>query len=135
MALITDLPTQASPASSDYLITDNGSTTSKSTIGNVKTSMGMGTLSEVQTNINSNSSVTITLSGTTQAVLITQGAYATQRGLYIIGSTTTSTYSAANVLSASDITVSNSNMTYTIASSRNSTTYVRILVFAGSVSV
>lgn len=136
MALITDLPTNASPATTDYMITDNGSSTSKSTIENVKGAMGFTTpFGIAQKNISANTSATYTLSSQTVALLITSGGSgASQRGAWIIGATTAPAAFATPILSATGITITTNNAVLTIANGTNGLVYSRVIIFNGSVS-
>lgn len=134
MALITDLPTQSTPSTSDYLAVDNGSTTSKTTIANVQSSMGLAGLSAVTKTIAANDSSSFTLSNSARGVLFTTGAYANTKGAYIFNVTSTGTVTTGNIVEAAGISLSTGTSTLSIASSSGAVAYATVLLFYGTAS-
>lgn len=102
MALITDLPTNSSPSTSDYVITDDGSTTYKSTIADITSNKINGTTGLV------NASSSITFTATIAVAICFNGS-----GLYALFGFRNGSV-ATMVSSTSAITATANGTTYTI---------------------
>lgn len=136
MALITDLPTQASPSSSDYMITDNGTTTSKSTLSNVKSGMGFETSFNqvfLGQQTSSTSPKSYTVANSSRAMIIVFGAGANFMGIYMITASSSGAVAKVDIAPASNVTVTTSTNTLTISDSSSTTIFVYAFVFNGSV--
>ena len=136
MALITDLPTNSSPASSDYMITDNGTTTSKSTLNHVKTGMGIDTsFSQVFLGqmTSSTSPKSYTVASSSRALILIFGAGSNFMGIYMITASSSGAVAKVEIAPASSVTVTTSTNTLTVSDSASTTIFVYALVFNGSV--
>lgn len=134
MALITDLPSNASPSTSDYMITDTGSATQKCTIANLKKTMGFDSGVTVITKAaTAGNSATYSVSNNTRGLLIINGTTAGVKGLYIFNCSNTGTITLATVLAASSTTITNSTNSLS-ASSSSAAISMTLIVTAGTVS-
>lgn len=115
MALITDLPTNASPATSDYMITDTGSATQKTTIANLKAAMGLVSEVDIATYaLVSGTAKTFTVPNSSRYFVVISAASAARQAAYIVGTTTSGGVAITQIVQGSGITSSTSTNTLTL---------------------
>ena len=132
MALITDLPTQSSPASSDYMITDNGTTTSKSTIENVKKTMGFPSAIDIAIfTLVSGTAKTFTVPNNGRYLVVISSAATTRQAAYIIGTTTAGALAITEIAQGTNITRSSGTNSLTITSTGGNSV-MAVFTFGGS---
>lgn len=112
MALITDLPAQASPSLSDYMIIDNGTTSSKTSISDVRAAMGFGAFVLHKGAIYA--STTYTLENSSRHIIAVEGAVAARHGLYMVTTSSTGSVAVTKVVDGSSITISTGTNSITI---------------------
>ena len=136
MALITDLPSNASPAYSDFMITDNGTTTNKSTIRQIKES-GLGIANNFGVAVGqilANSSVTLNLSSA-RGLLYATGADNATHGVWIFNTSSSGYVLVTPILSTQKLNVSTGTNTLTLTSTATSQVFYEVFLVTGSVTV
>lgn len=102
MALITDLPTNASPTSSDFLVTDNGVTTSKSTLADVRAGMNIMVLATREAISNAK---TYTIPNSSRHLILVEGAISGRHGMYMVTASTSGTVAISKIVDGSSLSV------------------------------
>lgn len=135
MALITDLPTNASPALTDYTITDNGSATSKTRLDQLKASLGITTdFKTFSFQVNAGTSGTYTVANNSRIVFFCISTAAALRGLYIAAASSAGAMATTTVQAASSVAITTATNSITFANNASSgTLFVCGIVFNGSI--
>ena len=126
MALITDLPTNSNPSRSDYTITDNGTTTSKTPLSAFPT---INTF-----NLPYGESTTITFGQYASALVLVNGYSATLKSIYLVRSAVT-LLTMGEIASSSNVSATANGLTITFSNnSTGSAAAIYVIMLAGTVS-
>lgn len=125
MPLITALPTNNSPSPNDYLVTDNGTTTSKTPIS------ALNIPAVKRTTLTTSGTVTVTFGTYSSALVIVDGYSNNSKTMVLASSATTLTTGV--IASSSNIAVTTNGLNLVITNNSSQvTSFVYVILLTGN---
>lgn len=127
MALVTNLPTNATPALSDYVITDDGTTTSKSTIG----SLPLAQIASMSLSLGA-ATYSINIPSSSRHMIVLASLTSSLNAILIVGANSSGTMTVVEVYKGNNITTGSTTNTLTITTGSATTVSAFDFILSGN---